>query len=130
MATRIIRPEEFQREVIKAIAEYGDKVLETSEAEVTPHPPTYLGAAPWAPPPAGPRAAGAGSRLRWQVRGGWGALGEDGPPVQTLERKRGKAGAGHLSLTWPPASVVHACRRSELSGALLRGLGFAGCGES
>lgn len=34
MATRIIRPEEFQREVIKAIAEYGDKVLETTEAEV------------------------------------------------------------------------------------------------
>ena len=34
MATRIIRPEEFQREFIKAIAEYGDKVLETSEAEV------------------------------------------------------------------------------------------------
>lgn len=34
-----------------------------------PHPPTYLGAAPWAPPPAGPRAAGTGSRLGWQVRG-------------------------------------------------------------
>lgn len=34
MATRIIRPEEFQREVIKAIAEYGDKVLETTETEV------------------------------------------------------------------------------------------------
>ena len=38
-------------------------------ADPPPHPPTYLGAAPWAPPPAGPRAAGTGSRLGWQVRG-------------------------------------------------------------
>ena len=73
------------------------------------------------------QGVGRGGRFR-EV---WGALGEDGPPVQRLERKRGKAGAWHRSLTWPPASsVVHACSRSELPGALLRGLGFAGWGES
>lgn len=94
-------------------------------------PPTCLGLAPWAPPPAGPRAAVAESGLGWQVAEVLGALGEDGPPVQRLERKGGETGAGHRSLTWPPASsVFHACKRSELPGALLRGRGLAGCGES
>lgn len=34
MDTRIVRPEEFQRAVIKALHDYGDKVLDITEAEV------------------------------------------------------------------------------------------------
>lgn len=47
----------------------GSGEFESGGSRPPPHPPTYLGAAPWAPPPAGPRAAGTGSRLGWQVRG-------------------------------------------------------------
>ena len=94
------------------------------------HPPTLVQRpGPRLQPGRGQLEQGAG----WGGRFGevCGAVGEDGPPAQRLERKSGKAGARHLSLTWPPASsVVHACRRSKLPGALLRGLGFAGCGES
>ena len=103
-------------------------------ADTTPHQPTHI---PWCSA-LGLTSSRAGrgqleQGVGWGGRFGevWGALGEDGPPVQRLERKRGKAGAWHRSLTWPPASsVVHACSRSELPGALLRGLGFAGWGES
>lgn len=34
MDTRIIKPEEFQRAVIKAIHDYGDKVLDITEKEI------------------------------------------------------------------------------------------------
>lgn len=34
MDTRIIRPEEFQKAVIKSLAEYGDRVLDDIETEV------------------------------------------------------------------------------------------------
>lgn len=40
-------------------------------------------------------------------------------------------GTGHCLLTWALASsFCHACTRSELPGALLQGLGLAGCGET
>lgn len=43
----------------------------------------------------------------------------------------GVKAVGHCLLTWALASsFCHACTRSEFPGALLRGLGLAGCGES
>lgn len=47
------------------------------------------------------RAAGAGSRPGWQVQGSLGCPGEDGPPVQRLERKGRKAGSCCSLITRP-----------------------------
>lgn len=50
--------------------------------------------------------------------------------IGTLGRGEGK-GVRHCLLTWALASsFCHACICSELPGALLRGLGLAGCGEN
>lgn len=58
MDTRIIRPEEFQKAIIKSIAEYGDKVLDITESEVKSIGRQTVSALKGSAPAGGPYARG------------------------------------------------------------------------
>jgi hypothetical protein len=86
-------------------------------------------------------AAGTQNGLGWQVWSessrrpgelpGAAPANRSHPTCARAGKGGGEEHAGHCSLTWAPASsVCHACARSGLPGALLRGLGLAGCGVS